>query len=261
MNKTNENKKIAAEAPEPIDLIEILYALKKRALILLAAAVLGGLISGIYTKLFVTPLYTSTSMILVLSKDTTLTSIADLQFGSQLANDYKVLVTSRPVMEEVIEELDLSMSWQGLKNSISINNPESTRLLEISVKYADPEMAKKIVDEVSYTASEYIGEQMEVVPPKIIEEGVVSSAPVSPNVSGNIVKGILAGLVLAAAAVVLLTMMDDTIKSEEDIEKYLEIPMFASVPDRKDYISGNRGTRKKRSKRRRKSKWQIKKSS
>lgn len=247
------------EAPEPIDLIEILFALKKRAVILLAAAVVGGLLAGVYTKLFVTPMYTSTSMVLVLSKDTTLTSIADLQFGSQLASDYKVLVTSRPVMEEVIDKMGLQTSWQGLRGSISINNPASTRLLEITVTNSDPQMAKEIVDQVSYTASDYIGEQMEVVPPKIIEEGVVPTAPVSPDVRGNIIKGILAGFVLAAAVVVVLTILDDTIKSEEDIEKHLGIPMFASVPDRKDYISGRRVTRRKSGRRKGKHKWQIKK--
>ena len=80
-----------------IDLIEILYALKKKALIILAALLAGALIAGVYTKLMITPLYSATSTVLVISKETTLTSIADLQFGSQLTKDYSMLITSRSV--------------------------------------------------------------------------------------------------------------------------------------------------------------------
>lgn len=243
-----DNGKRGKREPEQIDLLEIFYALKKKALLLLLTALLGGILAGTYTRAFVTPLYSSTSMILVLSKDTTLTSLADLQLGTQLASDYSVLIKSRPVLDQVILDLDLDMSWQELKNSISINNPDSTRLLEITVQHPNPEMAKRIVDEVASVASDYIGEQMEVIPPKIIEEGILNTSPVSPNVKGNILKGILLGFVLVAGIITLRTIMDDTIKSEEDIEKYLGIPMFAKIPDRKDYISGSRKGRKGRRK-------------
>lgn len=243
-----DNGKRVKREPEPIDLLEIFCALKKKALLLFLVALLGGVISGMYTKIFVTPLYSSTSTILVLSKDTTLTSLADLQLGTQLASDYSVLIKSRPVMDQVILDLDLDMSWESLKSSISINNPASTRLLEVTVQHPNPEMAKRIVDEVASVASDYIGEQMEVIPPKIIEEGVLNTSPVSPNVKGNILKGILLGFVLVAGIVTVRTIMDDTIKSEEDIERYLGIPMFAKIPDRKDYISGSRKGRKGRRK-------------
>lgn len=245
-----DNGKRVKREPEPIDLLEIFCALKKKALLLFLVALLGGVISGMYTKFFVTPLYSSTSTILVLSKDTTLTSLADLQLGTQLASDYSVLIKSRPVLDQVILDLDLDMSWESLKSSISINNPASTRLLEVTVKHPNPEMAKRIVDEVASVASDYIGEQMEVIPPKIIEEGVLNTSPVSPNVKGNILKGILVGFVLVAGIITVRTIMDDTIKSEEDIEKYLGIPMFAKIPDRKDYISGSRKGRKGRRKNR-----------
>lgn len=234
--------------PERIDLLEVFYALKKRALLLFLVALLGGVVSGIYTKFFMTPIYNSTSMLLVLSKDTTLTSLADLQLGTQLTNDYSVLIKSRPVLDKVILDLDLDMSWESLKSSISINNPTSTRLLEVTVEHPNPEMAKRIVDEVSAVASEYIGEQMEVIPPKVIEEGVLNVSPVSPSVKGNILKGILLGFILVAGVITVRTVMDDTIKSEEDIEKYLGIPMFAKIPDRKDYISGSGKARKSRRK-------------
>ncbi len=137
MGKTHETDEME------IDLREVFFALKKRALIILAALVAGALIAGAYTKLLVTPMYSSTATMLVLSKDTTLTSIADLQLGTQLTNDYSVLLTSRPVLEEVIDNLGLDMGYGSLKGAITLNNPSNTRILEIAVQNSDPEACKR----------------------------------------------------------------------------------------------------------------------
>lgn len=237
-----------------IDLIEILYALKKRALIILAALLAGALIAGVYTKLMITPLYSATSTVLVISKETTLTSIADLQFGSQLTKDYSMLITSRSVLEEVLDNLGLDMGYGTLKGNVSINNPDETRILQITVTNPDPQLAKELADELAAVSSEYIGDKMEVVPPKIIEEAEVPAAQTSPSMSRNVMLGALAGLALAAGVVILMTVMNDSIRSEDDIERYLNIPTLASIPDRKDYISGKTKKKAKRKRKRRKHK-------
>ena len=238
-----------------IDLWELFFALKKRILILLAALVAGALLAGAYTKLMITPIYSATSTMLVLTKETTLASLADLQIGSQLTQDYSMLITSRTVLQEVIDNLGLDMDYRTLESNISINNPEDTRILEITVTNPDPEMAKNIVDELSTVSSEFIGDQMEVVPPKIVEEGEVPEHQTSPSLSRNVMMGAVVGFVLAAGVVVLLTIMDDTIKSEDDIGRYLGVPTLAVVPDRKDYITGKpeETKKKKKKKKRRKS--------
>lgn len=237
-----------------IDLIEILYALKKRALIILAALLAGALIAGVYTKLMITPLYSATSTVLVISKETTLTSIADLQFGSQLTKDYSMLITSRSVLEEVLDNLGLDMGYGALKGNVSINNPDETRILQITVTNPDPQLAKELADELASVSSEYIGDKMEVVPPKIIEEAEMPAAQTSPSMSRNVMLGALAGLALAAGVVILMTVMNDSIRSEDDIERYLNIPTLASIPDRKDYISGKTKKKSKRKRKRRKHK-------
>ena len=151
-----------------VDLRELLLALKKKVWWIIAAGLLLGCIAGAYSQIFIAPTYTSTSSMLVLSKEESLTSMADLQLGTQLASDYQVFIKSTPVMEQVIENLDLNMSAGGLKNSISIANPSCTRILNISVTSTNPELAKKIVDELTSVSSEYIGDKMEVIPPKIV---------------------------------------------------------------------------------------------
>lgn len=227
-----------------IDLREIFYALKKRIFMILAVGLLCGCLSCVYTKFFMTPVYTSTSSMLVLTKETTLSSLADLQMGSQLTKDYTVLTTSREVLQKVIENQELNISYKALKSCITLDNPTDTRILNVSVTYPDAEKAKAIVDELANVASSYIGDKMEVIPPKIIEDGEIPTVQTSPSMSKNTMLGLVAGLILSAGIVVVITIMNDSIKTEDDIEKYLGISTLAVVPDRKDYI----GKKKKSSK-------------
>ena len=214
-----------------IDLREIFYALKKRAFLILAVALLCGCLSCVYTKFFMTPIYTSTSSMLVLTKETTLSSLADLQIGSQ-----------------VIENLNLKMGYRVLRENIVLENPEDTRILNISVTNSDPELAKEIVDELATVASEYIGDKMEVIPPKIIEKGELPIVKTSPSMTKNTFLGLMLGFVLSAGIVVVITVMNDSIKTEDDIEKYLGISTLAVIPDRKDYIGQKKSEKRQKKK-------------
>lgn len=239
MNKLKMDIEDTADVREDdeIDLLEILYALKKKILVIIAAGLLAGCISGVVTQTAITPVYTSTSSILVLSKETTLTSLADIQLGTSLTSDYTVLIKSTPVLEQVIENLKLDITAEDLRETITIENPADSRILNISVVNTDPETAKKIVDEIADVASAFIGDKMEVIPPKIIEVGKVPTVRSAPSMKKNAVLGLLFGAFVAAAAITVLTIMDDTLKTEEDIAKYLGISVLASVPDRKDYVN------------------------
>ncbi len=197
-----------------IDLREIFYAIKKKILVIIAVGLLCACVSCVYTKLFVSPIYTSSSTMLVLTKETTLASVADLQLGSQLTKDYSVLITSRPVLEEVIVNLGLDTDYKELRESVVVTNPDDTRILQLSVEDSDAAMAKKIVDELASVSSAYIGDKMEVVPPKIIEEGEIPTTRTSPNMKKIAVLGLLAGFLVSGGIVTVMTVMNDTIKTE-----------------------------------------------
>ena len=216
---------------EEIDLVWLAYALLKRIWLILAAAVVTASLVAGYTHLKIEPTYSSTSTMLVLTKETTLTSLTDLQIGSTLTKDYSVLITSRPVLENVIENLGLKMGHKSLKGRISVDNPEDTRLLFITVTMNDPQQAKAVVDELSIVASEFIGDKMEVTPPKIIEQGEMGSKN-GPSVSKNATMGFLAGAFLVCVIIVVLELLNDTIQKEDDIERYLGVPTLAVIPEK-----------------------------
>lgn len=217
-----------------IDLVQLFFAFKRHIVSILAAGFLGCLVGFAFSKLVLTPMYTSTSMIYVMSKETTITSLTDLQIGAQLTQDYKVLVTNRTVMEKVIEDLSLDMNYKTLRGKITINNPQNTRILNLSVLDADPQRAKEIADEVAECASEYIADIMEQDPPKIIEYGEVPTEKTSPRNGRN---ALLAGLLAALAVMGLITLdvvMNDTIKTEDDVQNHFGVNVLAVIPLRED---------------------------
>ena len=215
---------------EEIDLLQLFQALRQRWMAILAAMVLFGGIAGAGSKLLLTPQYTSQTMVYILSKETTLTSLADLQIGSQLTKDYSVVVTSRPVMEDVIANLKLDMDYEQLRGCIQTNNPEDTRILTITVTNPDPVLARDIADNVAEVSSRYIGNIMEMIPPKIIERAVVADHRTSPSNAKNAVLGALLGAVLVCGITVLETLLNDTVQTEEDVAQYLGLSVLASVP-------------------------------
>lgn len=226
----NQNQRRHDDDELEIDLLELFCALKQKIWIIILAAVVCGGLAGAFSKFVITPQYSSTTTLYILSKETTLTSLADLQIGSQLTQDYKIIVTSRPVLEQVVEQLDLGLEYKEIREKISINNPSDTRMLSITAQDPDPYMAKEIADAVANTASEYIGEIMEMVPPKIIERGVVAKEKTSPSNGRNAMLGALAGIVLVCGIIVLEVIMNDTIRTEDDVERYLGLSVLAVVP-------------------------------
>jgi len=210
-----------------IDLRELLFELKKRLWLILVALFLGIGIAGAGSAFLITPQYKSEAKLYILSKETTLTSLADLQIGSQLTQDYKVLVSSRPVMEGVINHLKLDYSYKELAGKLTVENPQNTRILSLTVR-------DEIVDDIANTASDYIGEIMEMVPPKMIEDGVVASEPYSPSIKRNALLGGILAVFLICALIAVRVVFSDTVKSEEDVERYLSIPVLAVIPKKRE---------------------------
>lgn len=233
---------------DEIDLLEIFFLLKQKVVFLIAALILGAGLMGGYTLFFVTPQYEATSELYVLSKSTSVTSLADIQIGSQLTNDYIILIKSRPVLENVISNLGVDMSYAALEKSLTITNPTNSRILDITVKHSVPQTAQRLANEIALVTIERMAEVMATDPPSLVEEAVIPTHRVSPSYSRNCILGGIAALVAAMAFFVVRYLLDDTIKNEEDIEKYLKIGTLAIVPKVEDKnVKKTTGTHKSKS--------------
>lgn len=235
------------EEDDEIDLSRVFMNLKRHWLTLLVSLLIGGILAGVGSYCLITPQFESTAVMFILTKETTLTSLADLQIGSQLTNDYQVVVTSRTVLQETLKDLNIESiyDYKQLKGKLTVNNPQNTRILEITAKDPDPEMAKGIADAIAKNSAEYIADTMEITPPKIIETGEVATKKSSPKNGRNALIGAIAGLCIAVAYVVISTVLNDSVTTVDDVEKYLGLSVLASLPDR----SLNSDDRKKKIKR------------
>ena len=212
-----------------IDLVEVFRLLKSRIWTLLIAIVLAAGLAGGYTAFFVTPKYQSTSQIFILNTSDDL-SISELQIGSQLTQDYMEIIKSRPVLETTIEELKLDMGYAELGSMLTITNPQNTRILYLTITNTDAYMAKTIVDKLTDVSIEFIHKKMDTEKPNVIDYGHIAGSPSSPSMKRNVIIGGLLGFVLAAAVIIIRYLMNDSIHTSEDVEKYIGINTIGMIP-------------------------------
>lgn len=251
----NQNQVQVVENEEiQIDLIELCYVLWHRLWIIILAGVICAGAAGVWTKEMITPQYASTSMIYMLNSGASITSIADIQIGSELAPDYLMLVKSRPVLETVIENLELSLSYEQLSGSISLTNPTDTRIVKITATNPDPKTAKSIADEVAEVSIEKVASLMKMEKPSLIEKGQIESAPASPNTRRNCMMGGLLGMVALAAIIIIRHMMNDTVATPEDAERYLGLSILGAIPAEEGEEKSSRRRRRRHRNRKEKGK-------
>ena len=217
------------DAEIEIDLGELFLRLLDKWYIIVAAALVGTLISGVWTFFFVTPQYEATSKLYILNSDDSVINLSSLQLGSQLANDYTHVFSNWHVHESVINKLGLDYTYKDLQKMVRVNNPSNTRLLEITVTSPDPAEAQLIANTYASVAPEFIAKVMKTVEPSVFQEARLPNAPVSPSKSRNLILGFLIGAVLAVGVITVLFVTDDKVRTSDDITKLLGLPTLGVV--------------------------------
>ena len=233
-----------------IDLLEVLHLFLKRWWMILGVGLICGVLAFGGTKLFITPEYESSSMIYLLSKSNAITSALDIQIGKQMTSDFSTLATSRPVVEKVIKELNLETDYETLVKQIKISNPEDTQILKITVRDTDPKRASEISNAMADATADRVAEVMVTERPNTVEDAVVPKKPVAPSALKNTVIAAALGMMLVMGLLLVNYMVDDRIKTEEDVEKYLGLHTLASIP----YSDPNKAEKERKASKRNKKK-------
>ena len=225
--KRNDNEEME------IDLLELLMVMKKHLSAILLAGIVGLVIMFAYTSFLVTPLYSASSMMYVMpdnSNSMNSSTLSDMQVAQQLTSDYSSMIKNRSFMEDVIKKLNLTIDYQQLLEKVEVTNPTSSRILQVTVNDPSPQTAADIANEMASVAESKLKEITGMQAIKIYEEAAVPDRPSSPSLKKNCALGLLAGIVLAIAVITILYLLDDTIKTEDDIEKYLGMTTLAVLP-------------------------------
>lgn len=218
-----------------IDLREIFGLLLYKIWLIAICAVVAALGAFAISKFFITPQYESTTSVYILNKnDNSTLALSDVQLGTQLTKDYAQMITSRDVLEGVIEVFYLDETYENFKGRVAVSTPSDTRMINITVTDPDPFVAQQLANEIRELAAEKIQEVMDIEAVNTVDAANLPTSKASPSVFKWTAIGGMLGGVLCAAVLVVAFFMDDTIKTSEDVERYLQLSTLASIPVKED---------------------------
>lgn len=234
MSKIRDKVQIQEEKNEDseIDLLELLQYFRSQILILIIAFLIGGIVAGAITHFVIKPKYQATSKLYVVSaSNNKIVDLNDLNIGTSLSEDYTELIKIRPIIEDVIKDCNLSYEYEELVGMLTIAPVGETRILSITVESTSAKEAMTIANSVAATAVTYLPKLMETTAPNIAENAVMPEAPSSPNLIKNTAIGAMGMLVIAMAVLTVFFLMDDTMRTAEEVEKAFGVMPLTVIPE------------------------------
>lgn len=220
-----------------IDLLDLASTLLDKWHYLLICLLAGALIMGAYSFFCIAPTYQATSKLYIVSaSDDSVVSLSDLNLGTSLTSDYEQLMLSYPVLNRVIEELNLNTTSDALKGAYKLTNPSDTRILEITATSTDPQMAMDLAETMATVAVEYLPDTMSTRAPNIAQHAKLPQHKVGPSYTKYTMMGAMIGFLICAGILVVRYLMDDTIHTADDMEKFFGLVPLTTVPDSEQVV-------------------------
>ena len=217
---------------EEIDLLDLFSFYMSRLPLLIGAVLIGALCAGLFTHYCIPDKFTAVSrMYMISASSDSVINLSDLNLGTSLSNDYVELMKSRPVLEEVINTLNLEYTYEELRNMIDLGVVTGTRIVKISTTSTDPYEAMIISNEIARVSKVQLPKVMDAPAPTIVEEAIVPKDKSSPSLKRNTVVGALALLACVLAILTVKYLLDDTIKTSEDVEKEFGVMPLTVIPE------------------------------
>ncbi|MGJ3196285.1 YveK family protein [Peribacillus frigoritolerans] len=217
---------------ETISIKDIFQTLKKRWKLITLLTLISVFISGAISYFLLTPVYQSSTQILVNQKQSkNQPDSSQIQSNIDMINTYSVIIKSPAILEKVIDELELEQSVDQLSHKITINSQENSQVFSLTVQDSNPSKAVEIANAVSGTFQKEIIDIMNVDNVSILAKAEIKEnpAPVKPNPLLNIAVAMVVGLMAGIGLAFLLEYMDNTIRDQKDIETLLDLPLLGSV--------------------------------
>jgi succinoglycan biosynthesis transport protein ExoP len=232
MNKMNNDNDYIE-----IDLRELFFALLRKWWFILLCFVITTGITFVVTFYYIVPVYQAeTTLFLGKEKDSIGgITFSDLQLGNQLIVDYREIIKSNLVTEEVISKLNLDMDIKTFKERVEVTTITDSRIFRISFESTDPQLAADVANELAQVISEKAAEIIEVKNVSIIDVAKVPEEPIKPKKLKSMAVAALVGVLVGVLIIIILELLDNTFKKPEDVEKKLGTKVIGSVPQFEGY--------------------------
>lgn len=215
-----------------IDLAGLLYYYKSKIVIIVTIFLIGAVVTGASTYYFVTPKYTATAKLYMVSASSdSIVNLTDLNLGTSLSSDYEELIKIRSIVNEVIRDLDLDYTYLELLSMVNISTIPDTRILTITVESTIPSEAANVANALAKEAVNNLPKLMDTSKPNIAERAIRPESQSSPNLSKNTVIGGMVALFLILGLLTIVYITDDTLNSAEDVEKNFGVMPLTVIPE------------------------------
>ncbi|MEH7395048.1 YveK family protein [Priestia megaterium] len=223
---------------ETISLRELFAVLRKRLWLIVLITIIAATVSAVISFFVLTPVYESKTQILVnqAKNDQQLYNTQTVQTNVQLINTYNDIITSPAILDKVIKELKLDKSAQTLSGQIQVTNAKDSQVAQIVVKDTSAKRATEIANTTASVFKKEVPKLMNVDNVKVLSKASFgeSASPVKPQPLLNVAIAIVVGLMVGVGLSFLLEYLDNTLKTEQDIENILELPVMGVVTTIKD---------------------------
>ncbi|MBQ7865136.1 MAG: hypothetical protein IJ350_02105 [Clostridia bacterium] len=212
-----------------IDLVELFFGVLSKIHYIIIVALIGAIIMGMNASKAI-PMYSATSKLYIVGNQGTALNVSDLQMGSMLTMDYEEVFRTWEVHEMVGSQLGLNYSYGQMQGMLSISNPEDTRVLLITVRNPDAQLAADLANAYATAAKTFILQTMDSEEPNVFSVALVPSVASRVSKATEAAKGFLIGGVLMTGLIVLFFILDDRPRTPEHIQKAADIPTLAIIP-------------------------------
>ena len=221
---------------EEISLKQIFEILRKRAWIIVAITLTAIFIATIINFFLIKPVYESNTTIMVgkprnrIVDENNPITYQEIQTNRLLVSTYREIAKSRTVLEEVIKDLNLDISIGQLREKVDVSLVKDTEIIQIKVQDHDPETAANLANTIASAFSKQVIKIMNVENVQVLDEAIPQLSPVKPKKTMNIAISLVLGAMLGIFVAFILEFLDTSIKTPEDVEKYLGLPVIGTIP-------------------------------
>lgn len=219
---------------EIIDLREYFTIIKKKWFIIAVITLVCIGIASVYSFFIAKPVYQAdTTLIVKTEKAQGAETISNDQVNAsqKLAITYGEIIKSRTVLDDVIKNLRLKMSYYDLLDGISVSTVTDTQIIKVSITSTDKNIAAAIANEIPKVFAEEAMRITDANGVEVIDNAKVPTTPIKPNKKLNIAMAGVLGIMIGIGTVFLMAFMDNKIRVPQDVDRALGLPLLGVVPD------------------------------